>query len=82
MHPPPFRPGAVRADVVLSLQALGLQRLVIGAFDRNPMVVRERIDPPLVLLRPLPQGLFRDRIDPVDVQKKWTMCSSRVKSGR
>src|SRR5438876_2352863 len=73
IHPeslPAFEAGAVRADVVFSLQALGLQRLVISPLNGNPVVTSERVHPPLVLLRSLAQGLFRDRVDAVNVPEE------------
>ncbi len=67
---PPFHALAVRAHIVFSLQPLGFERVVVGPLDPNPVVARVRLDPLLVLLRARRQGLFRDRVDPVDVSEE------------
>jgi hypothetical protein len=59
---------AVGPHVVFLFQAF--QRLVVRPLDRNAMVARERLDPLLVLVRARAQGLFRNRVDAVDVPKE------------
>src|ERR1700674_2717379 len=59
LHPVQRRP-----DIVLFPDAL------LGPFDRDVLVARERIDPAVVLVGPLAQRLFRDRIRPMDIAKE------------
>ena len=67
---PSFETRTVPPAVIVPFQSRGFQRRVIRPFDRNTVVPREGLDPLLVLLRALPQRLFRDRVDPVDVAEK------------
>lgn len=53
-----------RANVVLLPHAL------LGPFDRDGLVPGESVDPPVVLVGPLAQRLFRDRIRSMDVAEK------------
>ena len=59
-----FHPVQRRPDVVLFADAL------LGPFDRNVLLSREGVDPAVVLVSPLAQRLFRDRIRPMDIAEE------------
>ena len=59
-----FHPVQRRPHVVLFPDAL------LGPFDRNVLLPRERVDPAVVLVGPLAQRLFRDRIRPMDIAEE------------
>src|SRR5262249_17822475 len=67
---PTLQASAVRAHVRFPCQPLGLERLVIGPLDGNPMGAGKRLDPLLVLLRARRQRLLRDRVDPMNVPEE------------
>ena len=66
----PLHAGAVRPDVVFSLEAFRLEGLVVGPFDRDAVVARKRLDPLLILLRAFGQRLFGDRVDLVHIAEE------------
>src|SRR5206468_2574830 len=66
----PLHAGAVRTDVVFSLEAFRLEGLVVGPFDRDAVVARKRFDPLLILLGAFGQRLFGDRVDLVHVAEE------------
>src|ERR1700674_4086400 len=45
-------------------------RLSNAPFDRDVLVARERVDPAVVLVGPLAQRLFRDRIRPMNIAEE------------
>jgi hypothetical protein len=59
-----FHPVQRRTDIVLFADAL------LGPFDRDALLPRERIDPAVVVVGPLPQGLLRDRRRPMDIAEE------------